>query len=285
MLSHATADAGTSMRSDARASAKPVLEAVDLGHVYRGRREEVVALEGVNLSIAEGDFVTIVGPSGCGKSTLARMFAGLTKPTHGQALYRGKPIEGPSRERGMVFQELAVLPWRTVEQNIGHGLEIARTPKAAREERVRELIELVGLTGFEKRYPNQLSGGMKQRVAVARTWATDPPVILMDEPFAAVDAITRLTLQEELLRLAQSTHKTVVFITHNVEEAVFLGDYVVAMTVRPGRVLTVEPVRRRRDVRTWEQMATDHEMRQTVARVFDLVRGRHDHDADDRAGR
>jgi len=254
--------------------AKPLLQAVHLGHQYQARGSTVVALQDVDLTIREGDFVTIVGPSGCGKSTLASMFAGLTKPTTGQVLYDGKPIEGPSSERGMVFQELAVLPWRTVEANIGHGLEIAGVPRTERRRRVAELVELIGLQGFENKYPRELSGGMRQRVAVARTWAPEPPVILMDEPFAAVDAITRLTLQEELIRLAKSTRRTVVFITHSVDEAVFLGDYVVAMTARPGRVLEIVPVDHAPGERTWEDMATDSRLQEIVSHVFELVRGR-----------
>lgn len=253
---------------------KPLLEAVGLGHEYEVRGSKVVALEDVDLTIREGDFVTIVGPSGCGKSTLASMFAGLIKPTHGLALYDGKPIDGPSSERGMVFQELAVLPWRTVEANIAHGLEIAGVPKAERRRRVAELVKLIGLDGFESKYPRELSGGMRQRVAVARTWAPEPPVILMDEPFAAVDAITRLTLQEELIRLAKTTKRTVVFITHSVDEAVFLGDYVVAMTARPGRVLEIVPVNHPAGQRTWENMATDTRLQTIVSHVFELVRGR-----------
>jgi NitT/TauT family transport system ATP-binding protein len=256
----------------------PLLEAIGLGHEYAVRSSSVVALQDVNLTINEGDFVTVVGPSGCGKSTLANMFAGLVKPTSGVALYKGKPIEGPSSERGMVFQDLAVLPWRTVEANIGHGLEIARVPKEERRRRVAELIKLIGLEGFENKYPRELSGGMRQRVAVARTWAPEPPVILMDEPFAAVDAITRLTLQEELIRLAKATRCTIVFITHSVDEAVFLGDYVVAMTNRPGRVLEIVPVEHPAGERTWESMATDRRLQEIVSHVFELVRGRHSAD-------
>lgn len=262
------------MGSESDGQRKPLLEAVGLGHEYEARGEKVIALQDVNLTIREGDFVTVVGPSGCGKSTLASMWAGLIKPTHGQALYDGKPIEGPSSERGMVFQELAVLPWRTVEANIAHGLQIAGVPKAERKRRVADLVKLIGLEGFESKYPRELSGGMRQRVAVARTWAPEPPVILMDEPFAAVDAITRLTLQEELIRLAKTTKRTVVFITHSVDEAVFLGDYVVAMTARPGRVLEIVPVNHPSGPRTWEAMATDTRLQEIVSHVFELVRGR-----------
>ncbi|WP_201840143.1 ABC transporter ATP-binding protein [Microvirga zambiensis] len=253
---------------------KVLLQAVDLCHGYEARGEKVVALDNVNLTIHEGDFVTVVGPSGCGKSTLARIFAGLTMPSSGQALYDGKLIQGASKERGMVFQELAILPWRTVAGNIAHGLEIAGTPKAERARRVAELVSLIGLEGFEDKYPRELSGGMRQRVAVARTWATKPPVILMDEPFAAVDAITRITLQEELIRLTHATNRTVVFITHSVEEAVFLGDYVVAMTARPGRVLEIVPIPPMGSERTWEDMIKDPRIEAISAHVFELVRGR-----------
>jgi len=262
------------MATTSSSARKPLLEAVGLSHEYQARGTTVTALDDVNLTIREGDFVTIVGPSGCGKSTLASMFAGLIQPSRGEVRYDGKPIKGPSSERGMVFQELAVLPWRTVEDNIAHGLQIAGVPKAERKRRVAELVELIGLEGFESKYPRELSGGMRQRVAVARTWAPEPPVILMDEPFAAVDAITRLTLQEELIRLAKTTRRTVVFITHSVDEAVFLGDYVVAMTARPGRVLEIVPVDHPPGQRTWEAMATDSRLQEIVSHVFELVRGR-----------
>ena len=259
----------------AHAQKRAVLEAVGLSHEYEARGEKVIALQNVDLAINEGDFVTIVGPSGCGKSTIAKIFAGLMTQTSGQALYDGKPINGPSKERGMVFQELAILPWRTVAGNIGHGLEIAGVPKAERQRRVAELVALINLQGFENKYPSELSGGMRQRVAVARTWATSPRVILMDEPFAAVDAITRLTLQEELIRLASTTKCTVIFITHSVEEAVFLGDYVVAMTARPGRILEIVPIPKFGSHRTWEGMIKDVRIEAIVAKVFELVRGRH----------
>jgi NitT/TauT family transport system ATP-binding protein len=172
-----------------------------------------------------------------------------------------------------VFQELAILPWRTVRRNIGHGLEIARVPKAEREETVARLIALTGLSGFEDRYPHELSGGMRQRVAVARTWAANPDVILMDEPFAAVDAMTRLTLQEELARLCAATQKTVFFITHSVDEAVFLGDRVLVMTRRPGVIKAeVEVPRRGPGGRDWESFTTDPEMQAIAERVLRMVR-------------
>ena len=165
---------------------------------------------------------------------MLKALAGFIRPTEGTILCDGKLVHGPGRERGVVFQELAILPWRTVRRNIGHGLEIARRAAGRARGKSRAADRADGLHGFEDRYPHELSGGMRQRVAVARTWAADPDVILMDEPFAAVDAMTRLTLQEELVRLCAATRKTVFFITHSVDEAVFLGDRVLVMTRRPG---------------------------------------------------
>jgi NitT/TauT family transport system ATP-binding protein len=227
----------------------------------------------IDLKIRSGEFVTLVGPSGCGKTTLLKALAGFLRPTEGTIHCDNKIVSGPGRERGVVFQELAILPWRTVRRNIGHGLEIARVPKVEREKSVQRLIELIGLTGFEDRYPHELSGGMRQRVAVARTWAADPDVILMDEPFAAVDAMTRLTLQEELARLCAATRKTVFFITHSVDEAVFLGDRVLVMTRRPGTIQAeIEIPRRSPGGRDWESFTTDSEMQGIAEQVLRLVR-------------
>src|SRR5262245_48554774 len=223
-------------------------------HVFATADGPVEATDRVDLSIGAGEVVNLVGPSGCGKTTLLKALAGFLRPTEGRILMDGKPVTGPGRDRGVVFQELAILPWRTVRRNIGHGLEIARVPRDVRERTVTRLIELTGLTGFEERYPHELSGGMRQRVAVARTWAANPDVILMDEPFAAVDAMTRLTLQEELVRLCAATAKTVFFITHSVDEAVFLGDRVLVMTRRPGRIKAVIDVPGRAAGRDWESL-------------------------------
>lgn len=234
--------------------------------------EAVQALDGIDLSIHEGVLLTIVGPSGCGKSTLIRAIAGLLLPSQGRICVDGKSVEGPGRDRGMVFQDLAILPWRTVQRNIGHGLEIARVPKSEIQERVRYFVRLMGLEGFERRYPHELSGGMKQRVAVARTWAADPEVILMDEPFAAVDAQTRLTLQEELIRLSVATRKTIVFITHNVDEAVFLGDQIVVMTRRPGRLKATFRNATDRSERSWEEFIQDDTAGRLREEVLHTVR-------------
>jgi len=233
--------------------------------------ESVHAVDGVDLAIEPGEFVTVVGPSGCGKSTLLKAIAGLIQPTEGQVTADGVVVRGPGRDRGVVFQDLAILPWRTVRRNIAHGLEIQKVPRAERDERTRYFVDLMGLTGFEDRYPHELSGGMKQRVAVARTWAADPEMILMDEPFAAVDAQTRITLQEELLRISTVSNNTLMFITHNVDEAVFLGDRVVVMSRRPGRIKTALEVPVPRAERTLETMAKPDLVAMTE-RVLHLVR-------------
>lgn len=245
----------------------------NVSHWFASRgREPVQALDDVSLTIDVGEFVTIVGPSGCGKSTLLKVIAGLTRPTSGVATFQGRPIDGPSPERGVVFQELALLPWRTVRRNIGHGLEIAGVRKPVREQRVAELIQTIGLTGFEDHYPHELSGGMRQRVAVARTWATDPTAILMDEPFGAVDAQTRLSLQQELLSMAAGSRKAILFITHSVEEAVFLGDRVVVMSRRPGVIKEDVRIDRARDQRTLEEFLADPEIHEIQSHIMRAVR-------------
>jgi NitT/TauT family transport system ATP-binding protein len=241
-------------------------------HFFDTADGPVQATDYVDLTIRAGELVTLVGPSGCGKTTLLKALAGFIRPTEGTIDCDGKPVRGPGRDRGVVFQELAILPWRTVRRNIGHGLEIAGMARAERDDKVRRLIELTGLTGFEDRYPHELSGGMRQRVAVARTWAADPDVILMDEPFAAVDAMTRLTLQEELARLCLATRKTVFFITHSVDEAVFLADRVLVMTRRPGRIKAVIEVPGRASGRNWESFTADPGMQGIAEQVLLLVR-------------
>ncbi|GAA1501245.1 ABC transporter ATP-binding protein [Kitasatospora kazusensis] len=205
-------------------------------------REEFVAVDSVDLDIEAGEFVVLVGPSGCGKSTLLDLLGGLTAPTSGQILLGGRPVTGPGLDRSTVFQQYALLPWRTAQGNVEFGLEARGVPRRQRAGLAREYLELVGLTGFEDRHPHELSGGMKQRVAIARSLAGDPDVLLMDEPFAALDAQTRESLQAELLRIWERTGKTVVFITHGIEEAVYLGQRVAVLTSRPGRVKEVVPI-------------------------------------------
>ncbi|GIF09235.1 ABC transporter ATP-binding protein [Actinoplanes siamensis] len=202
----------------------------------------VTALQNVDLEIGRGEFLVIVGPSGCGKSTLLDLLGGLAEPTGGRILIDGAPVTGPGLDRGVVFQQYALLPWRTAQGNVEFGLEAKHVPRKERAGRAREYLDLVGLAGFHDRYPHELSGGMKQRVAIARSLAFDPDVLLMDEPFAALDAQTRDGLQDELLRIQEMTGKTVVFITHGIEEAVYLGQRVAVMTSRPGRIKQVVEV-------------------------------------------
>lgn len=194
-------------------------------------------LDDVSLAIPAGEFAAIVGPSGCGKSTLLRMCAGLERPDQGQVLYQGKPVDRPGPDRTLMFQEHALYPWRTVEENVGFGLELAGRPAAERRERVAGALSLVGLRGFERYYPGQLSGGMRQRASVARALVMNPDVLLLDEPYGALDAITRAAMQDELLALWEGSGRTTLLITHDMEEAVYLADRVFVMSYRPGQIL------------------------------------------------
>lgn len=205
-------------------------------------RQKVPAIADASLLIEQNEFVCIVGPSGGGKSTLLNIVAGFERPTHGQVLVGGKSVGAPHPSRSMVFQEFALFPWLSVRGNISFGLEMKGIDKAARRERVDHYLELVGLERFAESYPSELSGGMKQRVAIARALAVQPEVLLMDEPFGALDAYTREIMQEELLRIWQQERKTVLFVTHSVEEAVILADTVVIMAGRPGTVRSVVKV-------------------------------------------
>ena len=220
----------------------PKIEFRSAGKQFPLREGPFTALDGIDLSVAAGEFVVVVGPSGCGKSTLLDLLGGLSPVTSGQVLVDGHPVTGPGLDRGIVFQQYALLPWRTAQANVEFGLEAVGVRRAERARRAREFLDLVGLTGFERRYPHELSGGMRQRVAIARSLAYDPDILLMDEPFAALDAQTRESLQEELLRIWRRTGKTVVFITHSIDEAVYLGNRVAVMTSRPGRIKEVVPI-------------------------------------------
>jgi len=204
--------------------------------VYRSGEQDVLAIDEVDLKIRNQEFATILGPSGCGKSTLLRIVAGLTKPTSGVARMDDKIIDEPGQDRGMVFQSYTLFPWLTVKENIQFGLEISGLDKGKQEQIAREFVEKVGLRGFENTYPKGLSGGMKQRVAIARALANNPAILLLDEPFGALDAQTRALMQELLTQVWEELHKTILFVTHDVEEAIFLSDRVFVMTARPGKI-------------------------------------------------
>jgi NitT/TauT family transport system ATP-binding protein len=212
-------------------------------YFYTHEGVTVRAIEDVTLDIREGEFVALLGPSGCGKSTFLYMVAGFEEPTAGKLMLDGEPIKGPSPNRGIVFQEYVLFPWRTVRKNIEFGLEIQRTDKKERAERCDELIGLVGLKGFEEAYPHTLSGGMQQRVAIARALAYDPDLLLMDEPFGALDAQTRLRLIRDLVRIHEATHKTTMFVTHSVEEAIGLADRIFLFAARPSYIKEVAEVK------------------------------------------
>ena len=239
-------------------------------HCYRpavGR--EVLALENVSLDVREREFLALLGPSGCGKSTLLYLIGGFLPIETGKILVDGRPIAGPGPDRGIVFQNFALFPWKTVRKNVLYGLERQALPRQERETRAQAFIDLVGLTGFEESYPSQLSGGMKQRAPIARTLAFDPRMLLMDEPFGALDAQTRSLMQSELLAIWEKTRKTVIFVTHDVHEAVYLAERVAVMSARPGRIKTVVDTR-------FEK--SDSEVRRTrtfvdkVDEIWNLVR-------------
>jgi NitT/TauT family transport system ATP-binding protein len=213
-----------------------LLEIRSVNKLFLSDGKEMEALHDINLSIRENEFICFIGPSGCGKTTLLRIIAGLEDPTSGGVYLHGELIKGPGPERGMVFQEYSLFPWRTVLDNVAFGLELKGVPKNERHEKARQYLKMVGLERFEERYPHELSGGMKQRVAIARALVNDPSAILMDEPFGALDAQTRNIMQSELLRIWEEEKKTVVFVTHSVDEAIYLADRIVIMSARPGRI-------------------------------------------------
>lgn len=206
--------------------------------IYEGRSASVHAVSDANLTVAPGEFITVLGPSGCGKSTLLHMVGGFEPMTSGSITLDGKVIDAPGRDRGMVFQHATLFPWRTIEANVAWPLETNGSSKKQARVKARELLALVGLDGFAESYPGELSGGMRQRAAIARTLALEPEILLMDEPFGALDSQTRELMQEELNRIWQEAQLTVVFITHDINEAVFLGDRVVVMSARPGRIIS-----------------------------------------------
>ena len=212
------------------------IDVANVSKVFTSGEREVTALKDIKLQIPDGQFVCLLGPSGCGKSTLLNAIAGFSLPSSGVITANGKRVNGPGPERGMVFQEYALFPWMTVEKNIAFGMEVKGASKAEIDRRVGELLSMLSLADFRHRYPKDLSGGMRQRVAIARVLALDSPIMLMDEPFGALDALTRRNLQDELLRIWAELKKTIIFVTHSIEEAIYLADRIVVMTYRPGTV-------------------------------------------------
>lgn len=242
------------------------IEVRNVGQIFKTTSQDVIALENVSLDVKPGRFVVLVGPSGCGKSTLLMMMAGLRQQTSGTITISGAPIPQPDPNRvGVVFQEASLFPWLTAEENVEFPLALRGVSKADRRAKAQDALQLVGLDGFGKRHPHELSGGMKQRVSIARGLVQDPPVLLMDEPFAALDEQTRMTMGHELLRIWSQTEKTVVFVTHSLTEAVYLADEVIVMSARPGRIIDRITVNLPRP-RSYEMMGTE-----TFAKLRDRI--------------
>jgi NitT/TauT family transport system ATP-binding protein len=220
------------------AVAGPVIAATGLGKTYVGERMDQAfrALADVNLAVGDGEFVSLIGPSGCGKTTLLKIMDGLIPYDEGELRVLGQPVKGPGPERAVVFQNFALLPWLTIVENVAFGLQLRGSSRREREETAARYVSMVGLEGFERSYPHQLSGGMQQRVGLARALAVDPQILLMDEPFGALDAQTRILLQSDLLRIWDASRKSVVFVTHAMDEAVFLSDRIFLMGTRPGHI-------------------------------------------------
>jgi len=217
------------------------VELVDISKIYFNvsKKEEIKAVNGISFNVKDGEFVSIIGPSGCGKTTLLRIISGLELPSTGKIFLRGKEIEKPYGQVGLIFQEYALFPWRTVIDNIDFGLEIKKFPRKKRKEMARFYLHKFNLDGFENEYPKELSGGMKQRVAIARTLINDPELLLMDEPFGSLDSQTRNSMQEFLLNVWQETKKTILFVSHNIDETVFLSQKVLGLSARPGSIKLV----------------------------------------------
>jgi NitT/TauT family transport system ATP-binding protein len=253
---------------------EPLLEALGIRHIYQSGQQELLAVDGVDLAVGRGEFVAIVGPSGCGKSTLLRVMGGLLSPSEGAVRLDGHTLRAPRRQVAYVFQNVNLMPWRTVLRNITLPLEVAGSSRQKAEFRARELVALVGLDGFERAYPKELSGGMAQRVAIARALAVDPEILLLDEPFGSLDALSREQMNLELLRIWRARQVTAVMVTHNLQEAIFVADRVLVMTQRPGRIsaeVVVDlPRPRRLEVMYTEFFgALSRTVRQAIAQTFD----------------
>jgi len=230
------------MSDAANAASRGLIEIRNLGMRFGSARQAVVAIDDVSLTVRPGEFVSLIGPSGCGKSSLLNVVAGFARPSSGSACLDGKPIDGPGADRGVVFQQYSLFPWMTVRRNVEFGLKMQGVSASSRETTARTLLGLAGLLAFENHYPDQLSGGMKQRVGIVRALATSPQVMLMDEPFGALDAQTRVVMQQILTNMWQKFRLSVLFITHDIEEAIFLSDRVYVMTARPGRIKAEVPI-------------------------------------------
>ena len=229
------------------------IELSNVSRVFQRDGKDFLTLDGINLTVVDREFVVIVGPSGCGKTTCMRMAAGLEFPTSGTVKVNNEIVKAPGPDRAVVFQQFALFPWKTVYENIDFGLRSKGIELEKRKKTIAGYIELMNLKGYESAYPHQLSGGMQQRVAIARAYALDPQVLLMDEPFGALDAQTRVVMQEELVKLARKNPRTVLFITHSVEEAVYLADRVVIMTSRPGKIKEIIDVKTVREQENWDK--------------------------------
>lgn len=231
--------------------------------------KDLIALKDINLEVKESEFVVMAGPSGCGKSTLINIIGGLEEATEGEVLIEGKPVTAPGADRGMVFQGYSLFPWLTVQKNVEFGLKMKKVAKSERERIAKEYIQLVGLSGFENALPKQLSGGMKQRVAIARTLANSPEILLMDEPFGALDAQTRMVMQELLARISRETKNTILFITHDIDEAILLADRIYVMSRRPGTIREILEVQMSGE-RSHEMLVTP-EFLQMKRKIMDML--------------
>ena len=252
---------------------RPLVEIENLSKAFtRKGGERVLAIDSVDLTVDRSEFTVLIGPSGCGKTTILNIVAGFQKQTSGTVRVGGKDVTGPSPERGVVFQSFALFPWKTVLGNVVFGLRMRGVPRRDREPIAQRYLELVGLDGFERKFPHELSGGMQQRLGVARVLANEPAVMLMDEPFASVDAQTRRKLQEDLTAIFEANHPTVFFVTHDIEEAVFLADRVVVLSTRPSRVKEVVTVPLERP-RHWRDALESSDYRRTVTYITDMLAG------------
>jgi NitT/TauT family transport system ATP-binding protein len=267
-----SSNVATALPTEGLAAAGPdgnIVEVRGISKIYDGG---IQALKSVDLGFPEGQMTTLLGPSGCGKTTLLKIIAGLLEPTEGEVLVKGRPVHGPGPERAFVFQDFALMPWATVLRNVGFGLELQGISRNEREDTARRYIKKVGLAGFEGRYPHELSGGMRQRVGLARALSVDADVLLMDEPFSAVDEQTRRLFQEELLYLLAKENKSVIFVTHSIEEAVYVSDRIVLLSPRPGRVNKIVDADLVREGKTADEIRREKRFLDTVEEIWQTLK-------------